>query len=747
MDEPNETKPPMDDKNGQVVPDIEAPDLEAPDDDGVTAAETFGGLPLPWRALHLLVLTTFAIAQPLFVVLGEGPAFFVAHDSSTADILILALGVAFVPALILFGVEGLVHLVNRKAAWRVHLGFVGVLAALILTPVMDRLGIDGGLVLVLSVAAGAGFAVLYNRLKPMRSFVSILGVAPLAFIGMFLFGTDVSKIAFPTAVAASDPIQVGGDSPVVILVFDEFPAQTLMTGDLEIDAELFPNFARLGDMSTWYRNAGTVDERTTQSVPSILTGQRTQDEEALPVFQEHPQNIFTMLGDEYTVRSWEPVTALCPTSLCTGDKPDPLGERLDRLVSDTYAVYLNIVVPEDLRDRLPDVTRTWGNFAGGGLLPPGEDSGGDTDDASTQVELGNVATESQREDRGGRLEEIVAGINGEASTLYTVHSIVPHMPWIYFPSGRSYGPAPIHGLNGSSWGDEEWAAAQNIQRHLLQTMYIDKIVGSLLDRLEAEGTLDESFIAIAADHGISFIPGAPPRFATDDNYWDILNVPFFIKLPFQTEGAISDANVDTIDIVPTIADALDVDVPWEFDGRSLLDDDHRSGKDLGRPGQEPLQVPGSRPASLALLDAKVRLLGPNHTLADVYAIGPHSDIVGQPVGSFIFREPSGLEARLTDFDAIAAYDPSQLNIPAWLEGEIVGISDGSSAIDLAFVVDGTIEAVAHTLGCCDAEFPFSVVLSEQLFESGGPKVEVFRVHESAGVIELEPMLTRTFALD
>lgn len=58
-------------------------------------------VPFVWRALHILVLTSFAIAQPLFSVLGDGPEFFVAHDSATADVLILALGVVLVPAMVL----------------------------------------------------------------------------------------------------------------------------------------------------------------------------------------------------------------------------------------------------------------------------------------------------------------------------------------------------------------------------------------------------------------------------------------------------------------------------------------------------------------------------------------------------------------------------------------------------------------------------------------------------------------------
>ena len=47
-------------------------------------------------------------------------------------------------------------------------------------------------------------------------------------------------------------------------------------------------------------------------------------------------------------------------------------------------------------------------------------------------------------------------------------------------------------------------------------------------------------------------------------------VPLFVKEPGQTEGVVSDANVLTVDVVPTIADVLDIDIPYPVDGRSAL---------------------------------------------------------------------------------------------------------------------------------------------------------------------------------
>ena len=62
--------------------------------------------------------------------------------------------------------------------------------------------------------------------------------------------------------------------PIVHVVFDELPLSTLVGADGDIDAKLFPNFARLARASTWYRNATTVNDLTAAAVPAQLTGEQ-----------------------------------------------------------------------------------------------------------------------------------------------------------------------------------------------------------------------------------------------------------------------------------------------------------------------------------------------------------------------------------------------------------------------------------------------------------------------------------------
>src|SRR5205814_10606123 len=109
-------------------------------------------------------------------------------------------------------------------------------------------------------------------------------------------------------------------SPVVFLLFDEFPTISLEDASGDIDAGRFPNFARLAKSSLWFRNMTTVASSTTVAVPALLTGQYPK-KGSLPVYQDHPNNLFTLLGKRYRLNVVETQTSLCPTSLCKRKQP------------------------------------------------------------------------------------------------------------------------------------------------------------------------------------------------------------------------------------------------------------------------------------------------------------------------------------------------------------------------------------------------------------------------------------------
>ena len=68
------------------------------------------------RGAQLLAASGFALAQPLFALLGKNAEFFAVRGSTPGDIVLFALVVTFVPALVLLAVEFVVGAVSAPPA-------------------------------------------------------------------------------------------------------------------------------------------------------------------------------------------------------------------------------------------------------------------------------------------------------------------------------------------------------------------------------------------------------------------------------------------------------------------------------------------------------------------------------------------------------------------------------------------------------------------------------------------------------
>ena len=125
--------------------------------------------------------------------------------------------------------------------------------------------------IVLSVAIGAAAAVLWSRAEPVRSFLNILSPVPLVFLLLFLFSGQISELAFPSEAKA---LSVGGVSraPIVVVLLDELPSNTLVDQNDKLDTKRYPGFAELAKNATWFRNAYTVYDSTERAQPAIMDG-------------------------------------------------------------------------------------------------------------------------------------------------------------------------------------------------------------------------------------------------------------------------------------------------------------------------------------------------------------------------------------------------------------------------------------------------------------------------------------------
>ena len=268
-------------------------------------------------------------------------------------------------------------------------------------------------------------------LPAARSFLTVLAAAPLVFLGLFLLHSPTSKLVISSGTAEAAAIRTRATTPIVFLLFDEFPVIDLQQADGGIDAKRFPNFARLAASSTWYRNTTTVSASTTVAVPAILTGQKPK-KGALPIFRDHPNNLFTLLGKRYRMVVHESQTRLCPQRLCKQKTADA-GSRLSSLYSDVRVVYLHLIAPPELEQRLPVIDESWGNFGGGSSED--ESPADDRLERPPKVDLNTFYLSRVRD-----FNRFVASFRKPGNgppTLYFLHDLLPHTPWLYFPDGRA----------------------------------------------------------------------------------------------------------------------------------------------------------------------------------------------------------------------------------------------------------------------------------------------------------------------
>ena len=508
------------------------------------------------RALELAVLCAFAFAQPLFDLLGRNPEFFAVRGSPSGDIVLFAVGLVLLPPLVLTGVEALAGLARPRARDAVHAVLVALLGALIAVQVVKRFGaLTAGLDLAFALAVGLALAwgLALRRGRVARTVVTVLSPAPLLFLALFLLGSRATQLVLAehaeVATASARP-----GAPVVMVVFDEFPVTSLLNRDGRIDRVRYPSFATLAARSTWYSRATTVADYTTHAVPAILDGRRPR-KGSLPTLAQHPRNLFTLLGRSYRLNVSEEATQLCPRSLCPNAVQPSLGRRLRSLAFDSGVVYAHLVVPAALEDSLPSISQGWSDFHGG-------DAG-----AAALVELLGGGG------RAARFEAWVRSIRPSSSppALNFKHVLLPHVPWQYLPDGHGYGRGGGRppGLTGPQAANDPFLTRQRYQRHLLQAGFTDRLLGRLIARLRETGLWDRALVVVTADHGVSFRVGqADQRSATPENVEDIAPVPLFVKAPGQRTGRVSTRALQTIDILPTIADELGVHMPWRVDGRS-----------------------------------------------------------------------------------------------------------------------------------------------------------------------------------
>jgi hypothetical protein len=256
--------------------------------------------------------------------------------------------------------------------------------------------------------------------------------------------------------------------------------------------------------------------------------------------------------------------------------------------------------------------------------------------------------------------------------------------------------------------------------------HLDGLVAGMLDDLDRAGVYDDALIVVTADHGVAFTPGEPRRRISDRNVGEVAYVPLFVKLPGQDAGRVDDRPMQTIDVLPTIADVLGVDLPEAPDGVSGLAraraDVERVMYDAGL-GRHPL------PSGLeALRDAVAQKLERFAASGgNPYGPGRYGGVVGAaaPAGA---ARADDVEVVVDGADAYRDVDLDRTLVPAFPTGSVhVAGSAPGEPLDLAVALNGTIAGVTRSFAQVDGGTRWSAVLDPALLRDGANRLDVYVV--------------------
>jgi hypothetical protein len=220
------------------------------------------------------------------------------------------------------------------------------------------------------------------------------------------------------------------------------------------------------------------------------------------------------------------------------------------------------------------------------------------------------------------------------------------------------------------------------QLHSMQVGAADSLVSEMLDHLRSLPSWDDTLIVVTSDHGTNLTsPDMGRMRITDANREEAYRVPLFVKLPGQTEGEISDVSAQTIDVLPTIVDALDIETDWEFDGHSLLDGSEAT--------IEP-KVSEDVDAVFDIARRRAETFRYGDDWVALAAVGEHGDLVGRDVTEFALGPVSDYSVTIDQADQFASLPTADGEMPFAMSGRVEGPSEPP---ELLVAINGRLAGV------------------------------------------------------
>jgi len=392
-------------------------------------------------------------------------------------------------------------------------------------PVLRDLEAFSPLVLALATFLAVAFIFwfTYRAFGTMRTFFAYFTPAAIVLMTVMLNSQPVHNQYYEnydlSEVVPRDPT----GKPVFVIVFDEFAYEALLDESGNIDAALYPNFAKLGDESLHLTNAQSNYFRTRIQVPAMIDA-------TVPLAEDYELRIYEQThriealyapgcGSEYT---------------CRGNRY--LVEQNDNNMTAYLAMRTFYFAVPEWVEQAASAPIHFAVRQVGAPPPPADPTG--MHEITTQL-LNNYVEDISKESAPGR--------------IFFLHTLLPHFPFVYDEYGnfevedlRDFDRNPYAPLDEGEFA-KVWAYYKE------QIRYADTFLGELFARLEAEGLYNDSVIIVTADHG------ARPLFPVWDDPIEIgsitTNVPMFIRAP-GVAPIKSDVDYQHVDFGSTLFDIL-----------------------------------------------------------------------------------------------------------------------------------------------------------------------------------------------
>ncbi len=638
--------------------------------------------------------------------------------------LVIAIGVTL--AISLFGK-------NKSSVSKI---FLSIFVALGILPLVKYE--TGESIIIPIVAAGyvgVAFSYFYYKYSSPKLFLDYISPAILVFPALFVFSPNIFVLAAPEDNRKNYPVvSIPSDTPVIFILFDEFPLSSILNEDLLVDGQAFPNFRRFADKAKWFRNASANFDFTGYALKGMLTGLDQYDKK-VGTYKHFPNNLFTLLGNEYRVFAHESALRLCPPHICLNEEGKSVGEIV-MFWKDIAAVYLNLILPQPKSFGVPDINHRYKDFWNQNDKKDGKPRKRKKivrkEFTIPMVEEG--FRERMMTGREGIFNEFLDKFDSVGKKeFHFLHILLPHMPYRFLPSGKMYdlaGEFDYVGLNRENtereiWGTESWINKVQYQRLISQVGFTDSLLGKLIDRLEEKNIFNSALIVLAADHGVSIKEGGYRRRVEGQFLPDIASIPLLIKLPGQEKGEVSDFPATLWDILPTLAEVLNIKVPWKINGNSLLNPSPEKRERIIHDFElKTYPVPDDlRPYLLDDVNRKKKLFG-QFKGWDKFRLQNEmsNSFMDRLVTEFKVQVLEDIQVKLNSGLRV---EKNEEIVPTMVHGLISGVENGGEWMALV-ASNGVFRAVSQVVKN-EGQHEIFTLLPEQAFKEGENVIEVYLI--------------------